>query len=380
MVLKLAERSDIAPFLVMDVLRSAIERQEAGKEVLHLEIGQPGFFAPKGARKAVARVMETDNLGYTDSAGILPLREGIARRYKDLYGVDVPAARVAATTGSSAGFLLTFLTCFDQGDRVALADPSYPCYRNILTALGVEPVRLKVGPETGYQPTPEALEKAGPLDGLVVASPSNPTGSMFAPGELARLARWCDDNGVRFISDEIYHGLTYDRNAETAASFENAVVVNSFSKYFAMTGWRIGWCVVPEDMMERFYRLSVNLFISPPTVSQFAALGALDCTEELEGYKRVYAENRKVLLDALEARGLAPSSPPDGAFYLYVDTTTISNDSVELCRAMLNEIGVAATPGCDFDPDRGRNYVRFSFCASKADVAEAARRLRTWRT
>ena len=310
MVLKVAQQSDVAPFMVMDVLRAAIERQEAGKDVLHLEIGQPGFSAPKAARQAVAKAMEVDNLGYTDSAGIAPLRAGISMRYKALYGVDVPPERISATTGSSGGFLLTFLACFDPGDRVALADPSYPCYRNILKALGMEPVRLKVGPETRFQPTPEAIEAAGDIAGVIVASPSNPAGAMFAPGELGRLADWCHAKGIRFISDEIYHGLTYGRAAETAATSPSAVVVNSFSKYFAMTGWRIGWCVLPEDLIERFYRLSVNLFISPPTISQFAALAALDCTEELEGYRRIYAENREVMLDAArrprpDARGAA---------------------------------------------------------------------------
>jgi len=379
MVLKVSKQTSIEPFLVMDVLRAATERQETGKDVMHLEIGQPGFSAPAAARGAVAERLEVDNMGYTDSAGIAPLREGIARRYRDLYGVDVPPERIAVTTGSSAGFLLSFLTCFDRGDRVALADPSYPCYRNILTALGMEPVRLKVGPETRFQPTPEALEAAGDLAGVIVASPSNPTGSMFAPGELRRLAEWCERSSIRLISDEIYHGLTYERRAETAAGFDTAIIINSFSKYFAMTGWRIGWCVLPEDLVERFYRLTVNLFISAPTVSQFCALAALDCEDELERNRDVYARNRTVLLEALAARGLEPAAPPDGAFYIYVDTTSISNDSAELCRSLLEETGVAATPGYDFDPDRGGRYVRFSFCASPEEVDEAARRLKTWR-
>ncbi len=380
MALKIAERAEVAPFLAMDVMRDAGERMAAGEHILHLEIGQPGFQAPKGARAAAARALQDDPVGYTDAFGLPPLRAGIQEHYRLIYGMDIPEHRIAATTGSSAGFVLTFLACFQPGDRVALADPSYPCYRNILKAVGVEPVIVPVGPETRFQPTPEALAKLGDIAGVIVASPSNPTGSMFLPGELGRLARWCDDNGVRLISDEIYHGLTYEWPGETAVGSPSAVVVNSFSKYFAMTGWRIGWCILPEDVVEPFYRLSQNLFISPPTLSQFAATAAFDCREELEGNRAVYARNRRVLLDALAARGLHPVAPPDGAFYLYVDTSPISNDSMTLCREMIGEIGVAATPGLDFQPEEGARYVRFSFCGPSEDIAEAAQRLRTWRT
>lgn len=380
MPLKLAERGDVAPFLVMEVLRAAAERAATGKDVLHLEIGQPGFQAPKGARAAAARALETDVLGYTDAYGIDALRAGVAAHYRQAYDLPVAERRVFATTGSSAGFLLAFLACFEPGDRVALADPSYPCYRNILKAVGVEPVAVPVGAETAFQPTPEALSQLGDIAGVVVASPSNPTGSMFKPGKLHRLARWCHDRGVRLISDEIYHGLTYDGPAaETAAVSPSAIVVNSFSKYYAMTGWRIGWCVLPEALADPFERLAQNLFISPPTLSQIAAVAALDCREELEGNRAVYAENRKALLSALEDRGLQPAAPPDGAFYIYVDASPISNDSAALCRAMLDEIGVAATSGLDFQPTGGDRYIRFSFCASQSDVAEAARRIRTWR-
>lgn len=380
MPLKLADRGDVAPFLVMEVLRAAGERAAQGKDVLHLEIGQPGFQAPKGAREAAARALETDQLGYTDAFGIEPLRAKIAAHYKTAYGLDMAEARVAGTTGSSGGFLLAFLACFEPGDRVALADPSYPCYRNILKAVGVEPVAVPVGADTAFQPTPEALAKLGDIAGVVVASPSNPTGSMFQPGELHRLARWCDDNGVRLISDEIYHGLTYDGlPAETAAISPSAIVVNSFSKYYAMTGWRIGWCVLPDELADPFERLAQNLFISPPTLSQIAAAAAFDCTDELERNRAVYAENRRDLLSALTDRGLAPAAPPDGAFYIYVDASPVSNDSAALCRAMLDEIGVAATSGLDFQPTGGDRYIRFSFCAGREDVAEAARRIRTWR-
>ncbi|MEL0089433.1 MAG: aminotransferase class I/II-fold pyridoxal phosphate-dependent enzyme [Rhodospirillales bacterium] len=380
MALKQAKRGNVSSFLVMDVMRAAAEIEATGKGVLHLEVGQPGFQAPKGARLAAARALEEDTLGYTDAVGRPALRARIAKQYSEAYAVDVTPERISVTTGSSAGFLLAFLACFEAGDRVALADPSYPCYRNILKALDIETVPIPVGPETRYQPTPEHLEALGEIDGVVVASPSNPTGAMFAPGELGRLASWCHSKGVRLISDEIYHGLTYEQTAETAASSSSAIVINSFSKYYAMTGWRIGWMVLPEDLIEPINKLAQNFFISPPAISQVAALASFDCREELEANKSIYARNRKVLLDALTDRGLQPAAPPDGAFYIYVDASPLSNDSLSLCKSMLDEIGVAATSGLDFQPINGNRYIRFSFCASESDVAEAARRIRTWRT
>jgi len=379
MALKHAKRGNVSSFLVMEVMRAAAELEAQGRGILHLEVGQPGFQAPKGARLAAARALEEDTLGYTDAVGRPILRERIAREYLDAYSVDVGQERISVTTGSSAGFLLAFLACFEAGDRVALADPSYPCYRNILKALDIETVPIPVGPETRYQPTPEHLKALGEIDGVVVASPSNPTGAMFAPGELNRLASWCHGNGVRLISDEIYHGLTYEQSAETAAASPSAIVINSFSKYYAMTGWRIGWMVLPEDLIEPVNKLAQNLFISPPAISQVAALAAFDCKEELEANKSIYAQNRKVLLSALTDRGLLPAAPPDGAFYIYVDASPLSNDSMALCKSMLEEIGVAATSGLDFQPTNGNRYIRFSFCASERDIAEAADRIRTWR-
>lgn len=379
MALKLSERSDVSPFLVMEVMRAAAEREAEGKEVLHLEVGQPGFQAPKGARAAAARALESEQLGYTDALGIPPLRQKISEHYAEQYELEVSESCIAATTGSSAGFLLAFLSCFNPGDRVALADPSYPCYRNILKALDIEAVPIPVDASTAFQPTPEALTKLGDIDGVVVASPSNPTGSMFAPGELPRLARWCHDAGIRLISDEIYHGLTYGPVAETAAISPSAIVINSFSKYFAMTGWRIGWSILPEDLVLPFDRLAQSFFISPPTLSQIAATAAFDCREELEANHKVYAANRLVLLDALTDRGLIPAAPPDGAFYIYVDTTPVANDSTLFCSSLLDETGVAATSGLDFDPVRGDQFARFSFCASSEDVQEAARRIKAWR-
>ena len=379
MALKLSERGDVSPFLVMEVMRAAAEREATGKDVLHLEVGQPGFPAPKGARLAAARALETETLGYTNALGQPDLRSKIRVHYRDHYDIDIDESRIAVTTGSSAGFLLAFLACFAPGDRVALADPSYPCYRNILKAVGVEAVAIPVDASTAFQPTPGALAGLGPLDGVVVASPGNPTGSMFASGELGRLADWCHTAGIRLISDEIYHGLTYGQDGETAAGSPSAIVVNSFSKYFAMTGWRIGWAILPEDLCKPIERLAQNLFISPPAISQIAAAAAFDCHEELQGYRDVYAANRLDLLDALSARGLTPAAPPDGAFYIYVDTSPVANDSPSFCTSLLNETGVAATSGLDFDPIRGSQSARFSFCASRADVHEAAKRIKAWR-
>lgn len=379
MVLKLADRGDVAPFLAMEVMRAAAEREATGEDVLHLEIGQPGFPAPKGARMAAAHALETETLGYTEAFGREDLRIKIKAHYRDQYGMDVSAERIAVTTGSSAGFLLSFLACFAPGDRVALADPSYPCYRNVLKAVGVESVAIPVDASTAFQPTPETLAGLGKLDGVVVASPGNPTGSMFAPGELGRLADWCHNAGIRLISDEIYHGLTYGPEGETAAGSPSAIVINSFSKYFAMTGWRIGWAILPEDLCQPIERLAQNLFISPPAISQIAAAAAFDCHEELQDYKKVYTANRLDLLDALSARGLTPAAPPDGAFYIYVDTSPVANDSTEFCRSLLNETGVAATSGLDFDPIRGAQSARFSFCTSRKDVLEAANRIKGWR-
>jgi aspartate/methionine/tyrosine aminotransferase len=381
MTLKTSRRSAIAPFIVMEVMRAAAERVAAGKEVLHLEVGQPGTSAPQGVLEAARRALSTDGLGYTLALGIAPLREAIARHYQDRYGVAVPAERVVVTTGSSGGFLLSFLACFDVGDRVGLAEPGYPCYRHILAALGIVPVPLPVDGATNFQPTPAMIRAIDPpLDGLIVASPANPTGTMLDRDELAALARACRERGTRLVSDEIYHGITYGRAGTTAAALDDeAIVVNSFSKYFSMTGWRLGWLVVPEALLRPIERLSQNLFISPPTLSQKAALAAFDCREELEANVERYARNRAILLDELPRAGFRNLSRADGAFYVYADVSAMSNDSEELCRRVLAETGVAITPGVDFDPPRGKAWVRFSFAGTTEAIVEAARRLRAWR-
>lgn len=380
MTLKVAGRGHVSPFIVMDVMRAANERAAAGGDVLHLEVGQPSTGAPTGVVEAVRAVVGDQALGYTEALGLPELRRRIARHYADWYGTTVDPARIAVTTGSSGAFLLAFLACFEPGDRVVLTDPSYPCYRNILQTLGVETVHIPVGPGTRFQPSPALLDGvAGPIDGLIVASPSNPTGSMILPDELRDLVDYCRDRGIRLISDEIYHGITYDQPATTALSLgDDAVIVNSFSKYFSMTGWRLGWMVLPEALVTPVERLAQNLFISPPTLSQHGGVAAFDCHDELRANVARYAENRTLLLRELPKAGLDRLAPSDGAFYVYADVSHLTNDSGDLCRRMLAEIGVAATPGVDFDTGRGHGTLRFSFAGATDEVAEAARRLGGW--
>ena len=376
-----ARRGDIPPFLVMEVMRAAAAREAAGGAVYHLEVGQPSSAAPRGVIEAAQAALEDDVLGYTLALGEDALRDAIARHYRDFYGVDVPAARVVVTIGASGAFLLAFLAAFEPGDRVALALPGYPGYRHILSALGNRPVNLSAGAATRFQPTVAMLEALDePVRGLIVASPSNPAGTMIPADELARLAGYCAANRIRLVSDEIYHGIAYGAPATTAAAFgEGAIVINSFSKYFSMTGWRLGWMVVPEELMRPVESLAQNLFISPPTLAQRAAVAAFDCHEELGANVARYARNRALLLEELPKAGFGALAPADGAFYLYADVSPMTNDSQAFCRRMLDETGVAATSGVDFDPERGNAFVRFSFSGATADMAEAARRLAAWR-
>ncbi|MEE8499455.1 MAG: pyridoxal phosphate-dependent aminotransferase [Kiloniellales bacterium] len=380
MALKVASRGSVPPFIVMDVLRAANERAAAGEDVLHLEVGQPGTPAAQAVLEAAKQALEGDRIGYTDALGIPSLRARIARHYQETYGVAVDPERIMVTPGSSGSFLLGFLSAFDIGDRVALAAPGYPAYRNILTALGVEPVLLLTEAEHRFQPTPELLDRvAGPLDGLIVASPSNPTGTMLGRAELEALVEACRERSIRLISDEIYHGITYGTRAVSALELtDQAVVINSFSKYYSMTGWRLGWMVLPEDLTRPVECLGQNFFVSAPTLSQIAATTAFDCGEVLDGYVAAYARNRELLLDELPKAGFDRLAPADGAFYLYADVTHLTNDSDVFCRRMLAETGVATTPGNDFDPERGHRFLRFSFAGPEADMAEAARRLQAW--
>jgi aspartate/methionine/tyrosine aminotransferase len=380
MSVKLSRRALVPPFIAMDVLREANERAAAGAEIIHLEVGQPSTPAPRLVVEAAEAALRREVLGYTDALGLPVLREAIARHYQRAYRVAIDPARIIVTTGSSSGFILAFLAAFDAGERVALAAPSYPAYRNILAALDLVPVELPAGPAEHYQPTPDLLRgEHGRIDGLIIASPANPTGSMIDPTTLAAIAKHCTATGIRLISDEIYHGITYAKPAVSAASLsDDAIIVNSFSKYYSMTGWRIGWMIVPPDMTRAIECLAQNLFISPPALAQYAALAAFDATEELEANCRRYAENRTLLLAELPKAGFENFAPADGAFYLYADVAALTNDSRVFCSRMLREIGVACTPGVDFDPKRGHATMRLCFAGATGDIAEAMRRLRNW--
>ncbi len=385
MTLKIGRAAAAPPFMVMDVIAAANARQAAlpadAPAVIRMEIGQPGTGAPTGAVAAVTAALRSGaSLGYTEAFGRRSLRERIATHYRHWYGSAVNPERIAVTVGASGGFPLAFLAAFNPGDRVALAAPFYPPYVNILTALGIQPMILETGPETRFQPSVAALERLDPPpDGLIIASPCNPAGTMLHPEELAALADWCESAGVRLISDEIYHGLNYDSPIATAAVYPGAVVVNSFSKYFSMTGWRVGWLVLPEDLIRPIECLAQNLFISAPHISRIAAEAAFDCHEELAANVARYRRARNLLLRDLPRAGFDRLSPAEGAFYLFADISERSNDSAAFCARMLAETGIAATPGVDFDRTRGNRFVRFSYCGPEADMAEAAARLRRWR-
>ena len=379
-----AGRAGIPPFHVMDVWLAAAERQRTHCDLVNLSAGQPSTGAPAPVLAAAAAVLKSGELGYTVALGIPELREMIAGSYARRYGLDVTAADVVLTTGSSGGFLLAFLACFDVGDRVAIASPGYPCYRNILCALGCEVVEIECGPATRFQPTVQMLaELDPPVKGLIVASPANPTGTVLPPQELADIARWCDTEGVRLISDEVYHGLVYPGAPATSCAWEtsrDAVVVNSFSKYFAMTGWRLGWLLVPAELRRAVDCLTGNLTICPPVLSQYAAVAAFtpEAIAEVDGYLHHYAANRESLLAGLHRMGLSRLAPADGAFYIYADVSDFTGDSLRFCEELLAETGLAIAPGVDFDTVRGGSFVRLSFAGPATDIDEAVRRLGPW--
>ena len=386
MPLKVGRGAFAPPFMVMDVISAANARQAAlppGAPVtIRMEVGQPATGAPAGAVEAAHAALRSGHpLGYTEALGRRSLRERIAAHYQDWYGLDLPADRVAVTLGASGAFPLAFLAAFDPGDRVAMVAPFYPPYVNIVVALGMVPVIMEAGPETRFQPNVAMLERLDPRpDGLIVASPCNPVGTMLHPEELAAIARWCDANGVRLISDEIYHGLHYESAIATAAALSpSAVVINSFSKYFSMTGWRVGWMVLPEDLVRPVECLAQNFFISAPYLSQVVAEASFGCQDELRANIAGYRRSRDFLLHALPQAGFDRLSPAEGAFYLFADISERSNDSMAFCARILAETGVAVTPGVDFDRNRGNRFLRFSYCGPEADMIEAAARLRAWR-
>jgi aspartate/methionine/tyrosine aminotransferase len=376
----MSRRAEIPPFFALEVLMQASERAARGESIMRLEAGEPGSGPPQRVLAAAHVALDSANLGYTEALGTPALRQRIARHYADYYGVQVPSERIILTMGSSGAFILAFIAAFDAGDRVALVDPSYPAYRNMCEALGIEVVRVPAGLEHRYQPTIELIEALDVRpNGLIIASPSNPTGTMIERPRLQALARYCEERNIRLVSDEIYHGITYGEQAETVLAYsEHALVTNGFSKYFAMTGWRLGWVVVPEDLMRPMERLAQNFFISPPALAQHAAMAAFDCRDELDANVARYARNRTILTDALPRLGFDGLSPCDGAFYFYADVSRLTDDSEAFCERMLTEASVAITPGIDFDRERGRRFVRFSFAGPTEQIETACASLKRW--
>jgi aspartate/methionine/tyrosine aminotransferase len=375
-------RSDVPSFMVMDVMAAAARMEAAGGRVIHLEVGQPAAAAPASAIAAARTALASGRLRYTETLGIATLRARIARHYEETYGVAIDPGRVVVTTGSSAGFVLAFLALFESGDRVAVALPGYPPYRHILSALGCEAVPIETTQATRWAITPEmmlAAHRKAPLKGVLVASPANPTGTMMQAEALRDLISAAESEGIRFISDEIYHGLDYAFPAETAVRLsEDCVIINSFSKYFCMTGWRIGWMVVPEPLVRPLDRLQGNFAVSVPTLSQIAAEAAFDGRAEMETVKHGYEENRRILLEGLPRAGFDKFLPVDGAFYLYADVSRFSDDSFEFAKRMLAQTHVAATPGVDFDPVKGRHFIRFCYAGAAGEMHEAVDRLANW--
>lgn len=375
--MRISSRGEVDPFIVMDVMEAARIEEAKGRHIIHMEVGQPATGAPKGATEALKSAMDAGPLGYTVALGLPALRARIAGMYMVRYGVQISPERVVVTAGSSAGFLLSFISLFDVGARVAIGDPAYPSYRNILKSQGLKTVRIETNAASNFQPMPEQLDKS--LAGLLVASPSNPTGTMLGKAELAALVAACKQNGTAFISDEIYHGIEYNTRAVSALEVSDDVyIINSFSKYYSMTGWRVGWMVVPEDHVRRIERLSQNLFICAPHAAQVAALAAMECDDELQGHLKTYARNREVLIEGLPNAGFGNFAPPDGGFYIYADVSDLTNDSRALAAEILRDVGVAVTPGLDFDPERGHKTLRFSYARSTSDMIEGVARLQNW--
>jgi aspartate/methionine/tyrosine aminotransferase len=375
-----ARRAAIAPFIAMDVKREAGLMEQAGAQIVHMEVGEPCAPPPRRVREAAIAALGGQPVGYTDALGLASLRARIARHYREAYGVALDPQRVAVTTGSSGGFIMAFLALFDAGARVAIQNPGYPAYRNIFGALGIEAVDLPVDASNGFAVTAAAVEqadKAQKLDGLLLMSPANPTGVLQSAESLREIAEACARRGIKFISDEIYHGLTYDKPAQTALAFsDQAVIVNSFSKYYCMTGWRVGWVVAPPELIRPIERLQQSLAISPPTLSQIAAEAAFDATDELEIVKAGYRRNREILLDGLPGLGFDRLAPADGAFYIYADVSRFTTDSPLFCHDLLHRAGIAATPGVDFDPVRGTLSLRLSYAGAEVDMVLALKRMK----
>lgn len=370
-------KAQLEPFHAIAISRLAHALKAEGRSVIHMEFGQPSTGAPKAAIAKAHQVLDADSMGYWESA---PLKARLARYYDERYGVQVDADQFVMTCGASPALVLALSSVFSPGERVALARPGYVAYRNTLKALHLEPVEIACGPETRFQLTAASLAALEPAPaGVIIASPANPTGTIIAPEELAAIAQVCRARGIRIISDEIYHGLSYVEPAQTILAYApDALVVSSFSKYFSMAGWRLGWLVVPKDHIERAWAYCGNLFLTAPSLSQHAALAAFDALDELEDHLTVYTENRRLLLAALPGLGLNAIAPPDGAFYIYASIRHLTDDSLSFCKKLLNDTGVATAPGIDFDPVDGKYFIRMSFAVSTAEIAEAIRRMQPW--
>ncbi|MCK5284166.1 MAG: aminotransferase class I/II-fold pyridoxal phosphate-dependent enzyme [Alphaproteobacteria bacterium] len=381
MVLKLSKRSDVESFRALTILSEVAERRAAGEDIITLAPGQPCFGAPQIVLQKAKDFIDQDPIqGYTAAIGTLPLRKRIAKYYKENYDHIVHEDQIVVTTSSSSGFILSLLSVFDAGDTVALTMPTYPAYKNMLQALDINVVEIETTKEINYQPTADLLEKTGKkFDGIIITNPSNPTGAMIDKETLKGICKWCDANDVRLISDEAYHGITYEQKAQTVLPFsKNVIVLNTFSKYFALTGWRLGWAILPEDMIIRIKKLAENLFVSPPTISQFIAMEVFEHTNVLDGYVAKYKENRNILRKRLPEIGFDDFSSAQGAFYLYVDISNLTNNSEDFCRRMLDEAKVAITPGMDFDTKRGNSTIRISYAGDASDMHEACDRLIKW--
>jgi aspartate/methionine/tyrosine aminotransferase len=379
-VVGVSARGQVPPFYVMRILEAVAQRRASGLLVYDLTAGQPSTPAPAHVRAEAHRVLDAERIGYTGALGLPGLRDAIAGHYRRTYGIDVQPGDVAVTTGSSGGFLLAFLAAFEPGDVVVVAQPGYPAYRNMLTALGCTVIPVPCGPETRFQPTIRMLDALDAVPaGLVLASPANPTGSMVPPNELAAIARWCDGHGTRLVSDEIYHGICYTQPPSCAwATSRRSIVVNSFSKYYSMTGWRLGWLLMPPELADSVDRLAGNFALCPPTLAQHAAVGAFDAYRELDDNVRRYRENRDLLLTRLPDVGIDKIAPADGAFYLYADVSRYTEDSQSWVAKLLSDVGVAVVPGIDFDPVNGGRFIRMSYAGDTAEIAQAVDVLHEW--
>lgn len=381
--LKASDRSDISVFHALDILRQVNERAATGADIMRMGAGQPHVGAPQGVLDyAVEMIRRDPRQGYTEAIGMPSLRERIAAYYADSYGVKTNPSNIVITAGSSSGFILGFLSAFDAGDRIAITTPAYPAYRNILKSLNLQVVEIETRAQDHYQPTLDLLQSCGKeFDGLIINSPSNPAGTIIDEREFQKIVAWCDEKNIRLISDEAYHGITYEKKAQTSLKFgKNTIVLNTFSKYFAMTGWRLGWMVVPDDLKTPIKKLAENLFVSPPTISQHAAWKIFDHLDVLDGYVRDYRANRDIVLQSLPKAGIIDFTKGEGAFYIYASIGALSNDSDEFCRRMLDEALVSTTPGMDFDLTRGHGTIRICYADQKSNIIEACKRLENWRS